>query len=319
MTASTSSVFAAPPVFEMPPAREEEQEYEEESDYENDEKIDPSLRSQCLPLDTLLPDFETEEPVDGFEYLRRVRYEAAKIPNVVVSDVNPRDYDNKRSPKILEKHGFITSSAKALGRAKTMRILEHARANAEWTKQFLASFSNLRVSMRHVLDTEEEKIEKNKRQPKINRKYIAPEKLEAVPLMSDVVALDDVTVSALFRKYCYAFTEKEEEDERENEKLKHAWFFALAVRVSMPLDGETQAAVRRVSRVFAKQLSSSFNEEPNDEDNDEDENAGRIAALNIGLSIAWKYFNQPPFDDNEKEDDEDNELDHIDRKLGRIL
>ena len=41
----------------------------------------------------------------------------------------------------------------------------------------------------------------------------------------------------------------------------------------MPLDGETQAAVRRVSRVFAKQLSSSFNEEPNDEDNDEDENA----------------------------------------------
>ena len=51
----------------------------------------------------------------------------------------------------------------------------------------------------------------------------------------------------------------------------------------------------------------------------EDENAGRIAALNIGLSIAWKYFNQPPFDDNEKEDDEDNELDHIDRKLGRIL
>ena len=79
MTASTSSVFAAPPVFEMPPAREEEQEYEEESDYENDEKIDPSLRSQCLPLDTLLPDFETEEPVDGFEYFRRVRYEAAKI------------------------------------------------------------------------------------------------------------------------------------------------------------------------------------------------------------------------------------------------
>ena len=196
-----------------------------------------------------------------------------------------------------------------------MRILEHA---SEQSDETVFSVIQIRVSMRHVLDTEEEKIEKNKRQPKINRKYIAPEKLEAVPLMSDVVALDDVTVSALFRKYCYAFTEKEE-DEREKEKLKHAWFFALAVRVSMPLDGETQAAVRRVSRVFAKQLSSSFNEEPNDEDNDEDENAGRIAALNIGLSIAWKYFNQPPFDDNEKEDDEDNELDHIDRKLGRIL
>ena len=44
MTASTSSVFAAPPVFEMPPAREEEQEYEEESDYENDEKIERELR-----------------------------------------------------------------------------------------------------------------------------------------------------------------------------------------------------------------------------------------------------------------------------------
>ena len=54
----------------MPPAREEEQEYEEESDYENDEKIDPSLRSQCLPLDTLLPDFETEEPVDGLSFAK---------------------------------------------------------------------------------------------------------------------------------------------------------------------------------------------------------------------------------------------------------
>ena len=205
-TKSTSSVFVAP-VFEAP-AREEdekeyEEEYEEESDYEQDEKIDPSLRSQCLPLDAILPDFETEEPVDGFEYLRRVRYEAATIPHAVVSDVNPRDYDNKRTPKILEKHGFVSTSAKALGREKTMRILEHARANAEWTKQFLESFSNLRVSMRRALDDIEEKMKAGAKN--INRKYITPEKLEAVPMMSDVVALDDVTVSALFRKYCYSF------------------------------------------------------------------------------------------------------------------
>ena len=321
-TKSTSSVFVAP-VLETP-AREEdekeyEEEYEEESDYEQDEKIDPSLRSQCLPLDAILPDFETEEPVDGFEYLRRVRYEAATIPHVVVSDVNPRDYDNKRTPKILEKHGFVSTSAKALGREKTMRILEHARANAEWTKQFLESFSNLRVSMRRALDDIEEKMKAGAKN--INRKYITPEKLEAVPMMSDVVALDDVTVSSLFRKYCYSFTEKE--DESEKEKLKHAWFFALAVRVSMPLDSETQAAVRRVSRVFAKQLSSSFKEkeEEEDEEEEEEENAGRNAALNIGLSIAWKYFNQPPFDDNEEEEEgeEDEEIDYVHRKLERIL
>lgn len=319
---SVSSVFVAPPVLETSARVEDEEEYEEEeeyedkeeSDFEQDEKIDPSLRSQCLPLDTALPDFETEEPVDGFEYLRRVRYEAATIPNVVVSDVNPRDYDNRRTPKILEKHGFVSTSDKGLGREKTMRILEHARTNAEWTKQFLASFSNLRVTMRRALDAEDEKIKQGSRR-NINRKYIAPEKLEAVPLMTDVVALDDVTVSALFRKYCYSFAEKE--DGSEKEKLKHAWFFALSVRVSMPLDGETQAAVRRVSRVFAKKLSSSFDESEEKED-EEEENAGRNAALNIGLSIAWKYFNQPPFDDKEEEDSND-EIDSIDRELERVL
>ena len=47
------------------------------------------------------PDFETEEPWTDLSI-----YEEAILgsedSNVVVSDVNPRDYDNKRSPKILE-------------------------------------------------------------------------------------------------------------------------------------------------------------------------------------------------------------------------
>ena len=67
MTMSVSSVFVAPPVLETSATVEDEEEYgeeeeyedKEESDFEQDEKIDPSLRSQCLPLDTALPDFET--------------------------------------------------------------------------------------------------------------------------------------------------------------------------------------------------------------------------------------------------------------------
>ena len=43
--------------------------------------------------------------------------------------------------------------------------------------------------------------------------------------------------------------------------------------------------------------------------------------MNIGLSIAWKYFNQPPFDDNEEEEEkeEEEEIDYVHRKLERIL
>ena len=117
------------------------------------------------------------------------------------------------------------------------------------------------------IDTEEEKIKKNKRQPKINRKYIAPEKLEAVPLMSDVVALDDVTSSIVSNPVTPLLPKKSRLSiEREKAKIDRlASIFALAVRCEHPLDGETQAKMRRSLEVFDKQLSpSSFNEEPND-------------------------------------------------------
>ena len=55
-----------------------------------------------------------------------------------------------------------------------------------------------------------------------------------------------------------------------------------------------------------------------EKEDEEEENAGHNAALNIGLSIAWKYFNQPPFDDKEEEDSND-EIDSIDRELERVL
>jgi len=289
---------------------------EEEEDYVTDNDDDPSLRSKCLPFDTLRPDFETEEPIDGFEYLRRVRFEASKIPNVVVSNVNPRDYDEKRTPEILKKHGFV---GEALGRKNTLKILDLAKKNTEWTRAFLKSFSDLRVSMRRAMDAyseeeEEEKEEFNSKKGKKNsRKYIAPEKLEGVPLLSDVIAIDDVTVNALFRKYCFAFSESslEESEEEEKEKLKHAWFFALAVRVSMPIDQETQAAVRRVSRIFAKLLSSSSSKSSCSESSASRDDDDRNAALNVGLTIAWKYFAQQPFDDFEIDDGDEISLANV--------
>ena len=131
--------------------------------------------------------------------------------------------------------------------------------------------------------------------------------------MSDVIAIDDVTVNALFRKYCFAFSESslEESEEEEKEKLKHAWFFALAVRVSTPIDQETQAAVRRVSRIFAKLLSSSSSKSSCSESSASRDDDDRNAALNVGLTIAWKYFAQQPFDDFEIDDGDEISLANV--------
>ena len=276
-------------------------EYDDENFFEEDEgedSDDETLRTKCLPLDAIMPDFESGEPTDGFEYIRRVKYEASRIPNVIVSDVNPRDYDAQRTPETLKRHGFITKGNGSLVNRSRLRILEHAKANSKWTKLFLSSFSNVRVSMQRALDAAEEENIAQKTRSIGSRKYIASERFETAPLLSDMVAIDDITVNTLFRKYCYAFTDKDEEKKYEKkEKIKHVWFYALAARVSMPLDGETQAAVRRASRVFAKLLSKVTDKEKKDEN--------RVAALNIALTIAWKYFGQPPFDDDDDNDDEE--------------
>ena len=71
--------------------------------------------------------------------------------------------------------------------------------------------------------------------------------------MSDVVALDDVTVSALFENIVTPLLKKRKMKEKKKIEARVVFSRCCPCR-STPLDGETQAAVRRVSRVFAKQL-----------------------------------------------------------------
>ena len=78
---------------------EEEIDMEEEEDAKvaEDEDRRQGMRARALPVDGD-PDFDSGPPVDGFEYLRRVRHEAKNVPEVMVSPtIDPRAFDHKQT------------------------------------------------------------------------------------------------------------------------------------------------------------------------------------------------------------------------------
>eukprot|EP01097_Dermamoeba_algensis_P011008 TRINITY_DN836_c0_g1_i4.p1 TRINITY_DN836_c0_g1~~TRINITY_DN836_c0_g1_i4.p1 ORF type:complete len:310 (-),score=78.69 TRINITY_DN836_c0_g1_i4:430-1359(-) len=76
-------------------------------------------------------------PADGFEYLRRVKWEANRCPGTVVSQINPRDFDHKRTQIIPTKEKTKTPQA--------------FLPLSEWEEEFLAWFSELRQNISAML------------------------------------------------------------------------------------------------------------------------------------------------------------------------
>jgi survival of motor neuron protein-interacting protein 1 len=72
-------------------------------------------------------------PVDAQEYLWRVRLEAEGIPDVIVSDVNPRDFDQQQTPNMPCIPDFSEVKDK-----------EFLLPSDEWKDMILADFAELR-------------------------------------------------------------------------------------------------------------------------------------------------------------------------------
>eukprot|EP01120_Amphizonella_sp_Union-15-10_P000874 TRINITY_DN10925_c0_g1_i1.p1 TRINITY_DN10925_c0_g1~~TRINITY_DN10925_c0_g1_i1.p1 ORF type:complete len:119 (-),score=19.77 TRINITY_DN10925_c0_g1_i1:301-657(-) len=88
-------------------------------------------------------------PTNGLEYLKSVRWEAKQLPNVFVSNINPRDYDEKQT-----RYGIPPPVPKG--------CLE---PNKKWKKEFIESFKNLRQRI--------ESLRKHKNQKKNKFKFFA--------------------------------------------------------------------------------------------------------------------------------------------------
>ncbi|KAM7258542.1 hypothetical protein ACFE04_014283 [Oxalis oulophora] len=101
-------------------------------DYDDDHHYD-SIQRPALYVEGE-PNFESGPPEDGLEYLRRVRWEAARVPKVKVAKIDKSRLKNEQSvymPQISE----------------IANCPEHLLPLKQWEDQFLADFSSLRLKV----------------------------------------------------------------------------------------------------------------------------------------------------------------------------
>jgi survival of motor neuron protein-interacting protein 1 len=95
---------------------------------------------QCLPVDDAEPDWASGEPASVEEYIRRVRAEARALPAVVASAIDPRIFDDRRTPGRHAALAGVPDDAlrDALARAAALE------PSPAWACAFLDGFAALR-------------------------------------------------------------------------------------------------------------------------------------------------------------------------------
>ncbi|BFI41683.1 gem associated protein 2 [Marchantia polymorpha subsp. ruderalis] len=98
-----------------------------------EDEVVESFQSQAFAVEGE-PDFESGPPEDGWEYLRRVIWEAARCPKVVVANIDPEKLVSEQTP-YMPIIPAITPCPPDLLPSK------------EWEQQFLADFTQLRIEL----------------------------------------------------------------------------------------------------------------------------------------------------------------------------
>ncbi|KAK4778783.1 hypothetical protein SAY86_006311 [Trapa natans] len=241
------------------------------------------------------PNFEAGPPEDGLEYLRRVRWEAAQIPNVRVAKLDRSKLNKEQSvymPVIPE----------------IAKCPEHLKPSKQWEEEFLADFSKLRLAF---FQAEASKLDSSNKtqlncilgvkelsghldilgnpeiqEPAVEKK--AAENLEApslnpprtdsatlLPTMPLLLSMDSVSRVSNLRKRIRAF-----EAMTTPTRDDCLWIFALCAAIDTPLHADTCASIRSLLRKCASLQAQK--EEMDDE----------VIMLNILVSITGRFFGQ---------------------------
>jgi len=262
------------------------------------------LYNTCFMDDDLLPRAfavvgelppEAGPPTTGEDYLRRVRWESRRCPDVVVSAIDPRQYDNKQTQ-------FAVLPPPCPPPPPGMAPL------TVWERGFLAQFSELRQAMNRTLASptkpslplslphqndvrgwyllcfgtkEKEKEESDDvimdtGDDVSSDTGKSPSKGRALPpLMSIVAHLDQVTVMALLQHHITWF------ETRSMTPHRAMWLYALLVRLEKPLDPDIAASLRSLLRRLSHFRSKLV-----------DLKDPLLPTFNILITIVAKYFNQ---------------------------
>ncbi|XP_020236857.1 gem-associated protein 2 [Cajanus cajan] len=256
------------------------------------------------------PNFDSGPPEDGWEYLRRVRWEADQIPKVKVAKLDRGKLNKEQSPYMPK----IPDIAKCP---------EHLLPLNQWEDVFLAEFSALRTNLSSLdgssavysenlpvhssllvgndfgefsgVNRDEDHLRIGKTNDQLTNSTaedkdgtlspVNPESKTSVdktrsntptpPLLSIILAMDSVArVSTLVKRISLL--------EAANTMTRNdsMWLFALCATVDAPLDADTCASLRSLLRKCASIRAEKV-------ELDEE-----VVMLNILATISGKYFGQ---------------------------
>ncbi|KAK7310316.1 hypothetical protein RJT34_07758 [Clitoria ternatea] len=243
------------------------------------------------------PNFDSGPPEDGWEYLRRVRWEADRIPKVKVAKLDRSKFNKEQSaymPKIPD----------------VAKCPEHLLPSKRWEDIFLAEFSTLRRNL-SCLDGSSAMVSSDLQQDhssqlventvSIGKANDQPTNLTAedkgsalysenpesktcidqtgssspTPLLSVILTMDSVArVSMLLKRISLL------DPANTITRNDCMWLFALCAAVDAPLHADTCAALRSLLRKCA-----SIRAEKAELDEE-------IVMLNILATISGRYFGQ---------------------------
>ncbi|GAV69935.1 LOW QUALITY PROTEIN: SIP1 domain-containing protein [Cephalotus follicularis] len=210
------------------------------------------------------PNFDSGPPEDGLEFLRRVRWEAARIPKVKVAKFD-RSKLNEEQSVYMPQIPDIASCP------------EHLLPLKQWEDAFLADFSELRLP----IDNNESSIERpslvNAEDHKTSASNLSL-RTSVIdiscnnPTLSAVLGLSSVSRVSLLRKFISSL------ETMSLSRSDCAWLFALCAAVDTPLDADASAALWSQLRWCA-----SLRVEKSEIDDE-------VILLNILATISGQYF-----------------------------
>ncbi|CAD5186460.1 unnamed protein product [Musa acuminata subsp. malaccensis] len=207
------------------------------------------------------PDFDSGPPLDGIEYLRRVRWEAAQIPKVKVAKLKVSKRSSEQTPYMPKIPEFEKCPCNLF-------------PSKLWEDAFLAEYSEIRQAFSELEDSCDQ-LFSTSHDKNACKDPDHTHKPESFPTMSFLCRMDAVSRASTLRNYISMF---ESADVLSRDDC--LWLFALSVVVDTPLDADMCSSMRCLLRKCLSLLARKS--EPDDE----------VAMLNILVSITGKYFGQ---------------------------
>ncbi|EFJ14480.1 hypothetical protein SELMODRAFT_47188, partial [Selaginella moellendorffii] len=235
-------------------------------EYYSDSSEGEGLRKPALYVEGE-PDFDSGPPQDGFEFLRRVRWEEARCERVKVAAVAASKLCCEQTaympdippiahcdPELLPLRSWETEFVSDFSKLRLVKTL----LSTLFPLMFLKCLLVLETTVGHSFRDYEQ------------------EHTGQLPSLSTLLSMDEVSRATLLRHHISWL------DDLENLAEERAlWLYALSAVVDEPLDLDTSAAVRELLRKCALiRASRNFRGER------------ELEMLNIIITIAGNYFGQ---------------------------